>query len=378
MAFADVINDYTQGHSGVLIDSHGQSVTYTVTNGARTINQVHHGNHSAQIQSLGQDTVVVTFDQPIIGAVFAIYGSDSDESYSVIVDGVQVDLNVLIANGDATFSNVGTVATHTINPDGSISGGAHTDGSIGNVLFNIPITSLGATGTGGDVSEFQADGIEIGIDQLIFDVVCFTKGTLISTQTRQIQVEDLRIGDLIRTIDNQYKPIRWIGSRIFHSPVLRQQEHLRPVRITAGSLGNGLPEKDLCVSRQHRILVSSKVVENMFGVRDVLVPAIRLTALPGVHIDNDLSDVEYFHILLDKHEVIFAQGTAAESLFLGQQGLKTMSPKAKQEILSIFPGITDPDHVANSVRPIPTGRRQKQLIKRHAKNKKPLVESALN
>lgn len=374
MAFSDVIDDYTQGQTGTLTDGDGQSVTYTITDGANTFNQTNHGNHSAQIDAQGDETLVVTFDQPIVGAAIAVYGSDSDEFYTIIVDGVEVDLNELIANGDVTFSNVGTVATHTINEDGTISGGAYTDGSIANLVFNIPVTSLGAVGAGTTATEYQADGFEIGIDSVSFDVVCFVSGTTILTPDGLKPVEELRIGDLVRTIDNVDKPIRWIGSRRFDGQTLRRNVNLHPVRITAGALGNGLPQQDLSVSRQHRVLVSSKIVENMFGVSDVLIPAIKLTSMPGIFVDHGVIEVRYFHFMLDTHNVVFAHGAATESLYPGPQGLKSLTPEARTEILTIFPECAQWDHVPEQVCLVPTAKKQKQLIERHSKNRRPLSE----
>ena len=97
-----------------------------------------------------------------------------------------------------------------------------------------------------------------------------------------------------------------------------KRSKLWPVRICVGALGNGLPERDLLVSRQHRMLVSSRIALRMFGQADVLIPAIRLTALPGIAIDTNVTEVEYFHILLANHEVVFAEGAATESLYTGK------------------------------------------------------------
>lgn len=373
MAFTDVINDYTQGATGTVTDINGLSVGYTVTDGATTINRANHGSNSARIRAQGQDTVTVTFDNPVVGGSVTFQGSDNVEFYNVIIDGVVVDLFALVASGDVTLVNAGTVATHTVNPDGTISGGQNSDGSIGQLIFNFPVTSFGVVGAGGP-SAGNFDGVEIGVEATTFDVVCFTSGTTIMTNTGPRLIETLRVDDLVRTMDNGDQPIRWIGSRSFASNTLGQHANLRPVRITAGALGNGLPKEDLSVSRQHRILVSSKIVRRMFDVREVLIPAIKLTELPGIYVDESVTDVRYFHIMFDAHEIVFAQSIPSESFYGGPDALKTLSVESMAEIITIFPELTKQGYTQNFARTVPTGKKQKQLVQRHFKNQKAVLE----
>ncbi|WP_296427766.1 Hint domain-containing protein [Yoonia sp.] len=373
MAFIDVIDNYAQGQTGTLTDADGQTVNYTVTDGATTINRANHGDFSARIGGQGQDTVEVTFDEPVVGASITFQGSDNNEFYNVLVDGVVVNLADLVASGDATFANVGTVSTHTLNSDGTISGGVNNDGSIGQIIFNIPVISIGAVGAGSP-NNGNFDGIEIGIDDGVFNVVCFTSGTMITTPEGIRAVETLRVGDIVQTLDGAGKPIRWIGSRYFGRAVLERQENLRPIRISAGALGYGLPKQDLLVSRQHRILVSSKVATRMFGVNDVLIAAIKLTEMPGIFVDQAATDVRYFHILFDEHEVVFAEGTPTESLHTGVEGLKTMTLASRKKIFAVFPELEQSDARRGTACLVPSGKMQKQLVERHAKNRKPLLE----
>jgi hypothetical protein len=372
MAFSDVINDYSLGATGTLTDADGQSVTYTVTDGAQTIDINNHGDDSAKIGAQGQDTVTVTFDEPVVGASVTFQGSNSDEFYQVMVDGEAVNLYDLIESGDVTFANVGSSSMHSISEDGTISGGYHTDGSIGNLVFNFPVTSIGVVGAGGP-SSGNYDGIEVGIDSGVFNVVCFVNGTTILTSTGPEIIENLQVGDLLSTVNGTDKPIRWIGSRRITRSTLRKRKRLRPIRIAAGALGQGLPLKDLLVSHQHRILISSKIAKNMFGVADVLIPAIKLIDLPGIDIDNSSDEVTYFHVALDEHDVIFAQGAPAETLHLGLQGLKAMPTEAREELLSIFPEFSD--QLQELAEFVPTGRDQKKLVARHIKKERPLLEA---
>lgn len=204
-------------------------------------------------------------------------------------------------------------------------------------------------------------------------VVCFTIGTLIETDQGNKPVEELAVGDMICTMDDGYQPIRWIGSTRRDAVDLAHEPKLRPVRIRAGALGNGLPKRDLMVSRQHRVLVKSKIAQRMFGAEEILVPANKLVGLPGIGIADDIDDVTYFHILFDRHQVIFSEDAPTESLFTGPEALKSVPHEARKEIERLFPEITDPDFTTEPARVIPEkGMDIKKLIARHRKDDLPL------
>ncbi|MDP0927580.1 Hint domain-containing protein [Paracoccus onubensis] len=184
----------------------------------------------------------------------------------------------------------------------------------------------------------------------------------------------MAVGDLIATMDDGYQPIRWIGHTTRDAIDLARNPKLKPIRIAAGALGNGLPERDLTVSRQHRVLIRSKIAQRMFGAEEILIPAIRLVGLDGIEIIGDCEEVTYFHILFDKHQVIFSEDAPTESLFTGPIALQSVSPEARKEIETLFPEITEPDFVARSARPIPEkGAQIKQLVARHKKRGMPLL-----
>ena len=206
-------------------------------------------------------------------------------------------------------------------------------------------------------------------------VMCFTGGTLIETATGHRAVETLTVGDEIPVARGGTQQIRWISTSRISATDLARNPKLAPVRITAGALGGGLPKRDLLVSRQHRMLVRSRVAERMFGAHEALVSAIRLTALPGIYVDESVHEVAYIHILFDQHEVIFAEGAASESLFTGPEALKSVPKAARAELMSLFPALATLDYTAISAAHIPSGKDQKQLIARHLKNRKALVEA---
>ena len=371
MAFKDVINDYSNGATGTIETLNGGSVGYTVSGNAKTITHAHHGHQSAQIFGNGSNKVTVTFDEPVVGASVTIFGSNSNEKYIVEVDGEPVDLGTLVANGDASFANIGAVDKHKINDDGSLSGGYHTDGSVGQVIFHIPVTSVGATG--GNTRGW--DGIEIGIDDTSFVTVCFDGETGLRSETGIKRAEDVAIGDRLWTMEDGFQPVTWAASRRISSAQLAAYPHLRPIVIAPGALGQGRPYRTLRVSRQHRLLVSSKIAERLTDDAQSLIPAFRLLGLPGITQDNSLTPVTYTHVMFDAHHILDADGAPAESLLPGPMALQSMTPAAREEILALLPEIADLEAGLDPARTIPSGAQQRAIVKRHLQNAQPLLQT---
>jgi len=231
----------------------------------------------------------------------------------------------------------------------------------------ISITSGDETGTIGNVNFENFENIN-------FDVVCFAGGTRILTKEGEVLIEDISVGDMVLTMDSGYQSVRWIGSRKVDKIDVIINPKLRPIHIMAGALGQGMPETDLTVSPQHRVLVRSVIAERMFETREVLIPAIKLVELDGVYQDEESEGVQYFHMLFDAHEIVFSNGAPTESLFTGAEALKSLSDEALKEITTLFPEITAPGYAPSAARHVPSkDKLMKQLVSRHLKNRKVLV-----
>lgn len=203
---------------------------------------------------------------------------------------------------------------------------------------------------------------------------CFTPGTLIATERGQRRVEDLQRGDLVLSADRGLVPVVMTHSRSLSAGHLREKPRHGPVLISAGALGGGLPERDLLVSPQHRMLVRSAVAARMFGEAEILVPACQLAGQLGIRRTEAPQGIEYIHILLDHHAVLFAEGAPSESLFLGEQVHETLSAREVDWLASHLP-----ERARRSMqpaRPLVRGRRLKQLLRRLESNAKPLLEPA--
>lgn len=204
--------------------------------------------------------------------------------------------------------------------------------------------------------------------------ICYAAGTMITVGgTKEVPIESLKPGDLVETLDKGKQPVRWIGSRTLCKDTLRDCPKLRPIRINAGALADGVPARDLVVSPQHRIFLKSRIAERMFASKEILVAAKHLLGVPGVEIAEDVQSVTYVHCMLDDHEIVQANGAFAETLYTGTEAMKALSPEARDEIDAIFGGT--PFLNRSLARPDTKGRRAKKLIERHAKNNKCLVQA---
>ena len=112
----------------------------------------------------------------------------------------------------------------------------------------------------------------------------------------------------------------------------------------------------------------------MFNAREVLVAAVNLTELPGVYFDINATEVEYFHLVFDDHQIVFANGAPSESFYPGEEGLKALIPQAYEEPTTLFSQEQLNSVRSKVARPIPDSKKQKKLIDRHFKNTKSLID----
>lgn len=170
-------------------------------------------------------------------------------------------------------------------------------------------------------------------------VICFTPGTRILTPEGPRLIESLRPGDLIQTKDNGVQEILWRGSRRMTGARLYAMPHLRPVRFRAGALGTGRPEDDLWVSPQHRMLLRGPAAAALFNTNEVLVSAEDLINDTSISVDTQAREVTYIHLLLDRHNIIFANGMETESFHPSNTALDTIDPKDRAGLLALVPEI---------------------------------------
>ncbi len=206
-------------------------------------------------------------------------------------------------------------------------------------------------------------------------VACFVRGARVVCQHGTVAVQDLTTGDRVMTQDAGLQRLISVASRTVTKSELTRNPGLRPIRISAGALGFGLPERELLVSPQHRLLVKSQVAKRMFGTDEVLLSATKLTALPGIDVALDVQSVDYFHLLFERHEIITVEGAPTESFYYGPAATKTLSQQTLWDIDRACRGRPKPYVDPRPARKIPSPKLQKRLVERLVKNGKPLLSA---
>jgi hypothetical protein len=135
---------------------------------------------------------------------------------------------------------------------------------------------------------------------------CFLKGTRIATERGDVPIEHLQIGDLVYTARGASVPVRWIGRQTFRRSAPTWHGSVAPVLIRRSALDNQRPSRDLLVSPTHRLLI-----DGFFIAGEDLVNGTSI-----VKTSPSSKKLEYFHVLLNTHEAVFAEGVAAASLQL--------------------------------------------------------------
>lgn len=132
---------------------------------------------------------------------------------------------------------------------------------------------------------------------------CFAAGTMIATDQGEVAVEDLKAGDLVRTADGRLTPVTWLGTQQIDTR-LTHPAKVNPICITAGALGGGLPLRDLHVSADHAIEIDGTLYNAGVLVNGETIYQKRQMPKEGF---------TYYHVETEAHELLLAEGVAAES-----------------------------------------------------------------
>lgn len=229
-----------------------------------------------------------------------------------LLDGTSINFNQTGGTGQFTLApaainlalSTPPVVTGLSNGDKlTISGATSATLSNGVLTFHYPgLVGLDTT------SALNLQGIPAG-STIAFDAAnntvvfaCFLRGTRLATPDGEVAIEHLAVGDVVLTLNGGRSPIRWIGKRTIDPRGIGQPENAWPVRVTKGTLSENVPHRDLLVSPDHCLLIN-----------DVLIPAKLLVNGTTILQEAYWQPFEYFHIELDRHDVVLAEGMLCET-----------------------------------------------------------------
>jgi hypothetical protein len=205
-------------------------------------------------------------------------------------------------------------------------------------IYVMPLSALTSK------TEYRLVGIDRDTAHNTFaQVACvsFTRGTQIALASgAQRAVEDLVVGDRILTRDDGVQTLRWIGTS-----TTRAVGEFAPIRISAGTLNN---TADLLVSPDHRLFIYQRTDTLGAGRAELLVKARHLVNGDSVTVDEG-GFVDYFQLLFDSHQIIYAEGIAAESMLINSRTRPVLPADFAQTLGAHIPGHSDLPHAGLDV-----------------------------
>lgn len=185
--------------------------------------------------------------------------------------------------------------TYTVTGDTLTVSGYDGDG-------NAVTQSFSFAGTAGTITPDEFSLVQGASGTVVNYAACYCPGTLIATKDGEVPVEQLKIGDMVRTASGTLKKIRWIGHRSYAAEFVSNNRGLMPILIKAGALADNVPRRDLKVSPLHAMYLDG-----------VLVAASALINGETV-IQCDVNEqIDYFNVELDTHDLLMAEGAPSES-----------------------------------------------------------------
>ena len=364
--YPEYINSNFNDVVGVWVN--GVSVPMTVNGGTASVNNINGAtqqnlfvNNQTDAYNTEMDgfTVVLSLSIPVTSGVqntirigIADVGDSSYDS-NLLIAGDSIQTAILAVDDTASVrvnndrvvdvlandsTTVGSLVITHVNGQPVVAGQTITLASGEQITLNangtFTVTANGTVETQSftyTVSNGQG-GTDVGLVTLSM-IPCFVAGTRIATPGGPVPVEMLRPGDLVLTRDEGAQPVRWIGRQRVPA-----EGRCAPIAFAAGALGM---HGALRLSPEHRVMVHSAVAEMLFGEAEVLIAA--------KHLVNDRTirrveggQVDYLHLLFDRHQVIWAEGLAAESFFPARQSLGALERDVLEDLVAIFPEI-DPE-----------------------------------
>ena len=267
-----------------------------------------------------QDTVVLTLGEDAY---------QGDAQFSVAVNGVQIATGQSVTASQADgvsqqyayqgdFGPGSYNVTVTFLNDAYASPGQDRNLYVDNITVNGANPSLETVTNSSGQTSITSTPVELYStgDTTTFSIACYLRGTRIAVPGGETAIEALRSGDLVLTASGQARPVAWVGHRRIAVAGAADPARVRPIRVKAGAVAAGVPARDLLVSPEHMLFLDG-----------ALIPARALVNGVTVQVADEIAAPHYFHVELESHDVLLAEGLPAESwLDAGNRGLFANAP----------------------------------------------------
>ena len=288
------------------------SETLTLTDPDDIFFDIPDANNDNQIASIGGTTVDISTIQEVVGLTVVTY-IPSGSIFPVITD---TDIYYMVIDGESYYYFPDIPADATI--------------------VSVPILTTLIPGP---------------------IPLCLAGETLVSTREGRKEARTIVVGDEVWTKDNGYQAVRWVGKKSLDTAYLALHQQHVPVVFEPGSLGGGLPSRQMTLSPLHRLLISTAEISLMFGDDTVLVAAREMVNGSTIRFDRERTSVDYIHLMFDRHEIIEAEGSLVESFHPNERSLSVLDHQVRKELFELFPELQN-----ISARPVTHAR---QNLKAH-------------
>ena len=248
------------------------------------------------------------------GGITTVSETGVTDQYSIVLNSVPTGAVTVTATPDdqTDLGNGPGVARDFVFGPGALSQTVTVTADPDGIEEGTHSSEITHTVSASEAPEYPVDPVSFSaVNATIID--CFLTGTRLLTDTGEKLVEELQIGDRLQTLDGHLEPIKWVGIQTCYTDGRNHPLRAYPIRVKAGALGPNCPVRDLYVSPDHALLVEG-----------ILVNAGALENGDSiVQIEPQGESFVYYHIELERHSVLIADGAPAESYLPQKQDRNT-------------------------------------------------------
>ena len=151
------------------------------------------------------------------------------------------------------------------------------------------------------------------------------------------RIENVRPGDLIVTRDNGLQPVRVVWSRTVSATDIAADPSLAPIRLKPRAIGPMMPQQDLYVAAQHRVLVPGYRLADIPDTRSCLIAARDIAeASDEAFVDKGVSDMTFYNLVFEDHHAFTANGLPVESYLPSHASVRELDEDVSRDIAALF------------------------------------------